>query len=359
MKLIISVILASMLSENPTKIAHRVAGQFVKKHNNFETSADVWGNYTLDLTLESMLLFDFYTGTNKFTPVVKHVMKLRDVGPDDTISYRSQPFCSINHTIYQVTKNKDYVAPYIYETNKMMAEIGRTMEGAICLTTKSDTNMLIDYLQEYAGRVAKTGKLTGQEKYFDEAVNQFLLYEKILRNPYNGLWSQGRGWLNNNVELSPGAWSRGHGWLLRGLVTTMMQLPENSHWQEKLQPVLERLSVALLNVQDSIGMWHQLLDYPFEISAPETSGTGMIAYYMTQAINHGYLDRDLFQAPVLKSINAMKKYVLKDGTITYTCKGPGPLYSVEGYINYIPEPNDEHGAQAFIYAMLAEILIEQ
>ncbi len=359
MILILSLLLIALPCSNPKDIAQQVADQFIQRHNHFASANDAWGNYTLDLTLESMLLFDYYIGTNNFTPVVNKVMNLRNVKPDDTISYRSQPFCSINHTLYLITKNDKYIAPYVYETNKMMAEVGRTVEGAICLTTKKDTNMLIDYLQEYAGRVAKTGSLTGQEKYYDEAVNQFVLYEKILRNPYNGLWSQGRGWLDNNAELSPGAWSRGHGWLLRGLVTTMMYLPDNSHWQRELQPVLQRVTEALLNVQDSVGMWHQLLDYPFEISAPETSGTGMIAYYMTQAMNHEYLDRDLIQQPVLKSVRTIKNYVLQDGSITYTCKGPGPLYSVENYIDYIPEPNDEHGAQAFIYAMLAEILIEQ
>ena len=359
MNLILSLFMLGLPLSNPKDVAQRVVDHFIQQHNHFESASDAWGNYTLDLTLESMLLYDFYTESNNFTPVVKNVMKLRNLSPSDTISYRSQPFCSINYTLYKVTKDREYIAPYVYETNKMMAEVGRTMEGAICLTTKTDTNMLIDYLQEYASRVAKTGFLTGQEKYFEEAVNQFLLYERILRNPVNGLWSQGRGWLENEMELSPGAWSRGHGWLLRGLVTTMMHLPENSHWQRQLQPVLESVSKALLNVQDSAGMWHQLLDYPIKISAPETSGTGMIAYYLTQAMKHGYLSRDVFETPVFTSIDAMKSYVLENGTITYTCKGPGPLYSVEDYISYIPESDDEHGAQAFIYAMLAEILLKR
>lgn len=359
MKIALSVILMFISTGSSKEIAHRVADHFIKEHHSFQSSGDVWGNYTLDLTLEALLLFDYHTGTDHYTPTVTRVMELRNLNPKDTISYRSQPFCSINYTLYKVTGNENYIAPYVYETDKMIAEVGRTREGAICLTTKTDTTMLIDYLQEYASRVAKTGFLTGKEAYFREAVDQFLLYERMLRNPENGLWSQGRGWLEDEMELSPGAWSRGHGWLLRGLVTTMMHLPENSYWQKQLQPVLVRVSTALLEVQHSAGMWHQLLDYPFEVSAPETSGTGMIAYYLAQAVIHGYIEKDTFKFPVLKAMNAMKDYVQSDGTITFTCKGPGPLYSVEDYIDYIPEPDDEHGAQAFIYAMLGDILLQQ
>lgn len=357
MKTVLFVFLLIISGSNSKETAHRVANHFIQEHNHFQSTDDVWYNYTLDLTLEALLLFDYYTGSSNYASTVNRVMKLRHLDSGDTISYRSQPFCSINYTLYKVTGNENYIAPFVYETDKMIAEVGRTREGAICLTTKKDTNMLIDYLQEYASRVAKAGFLTGNEMYFREAVEQFLLYERILRNPENGLWSQGRGWLEKEMELSPGAWSRGHGWLIRGLVTTMMHLPDNSHWQNQLQPVLERVSTALLEVQDSAGMWHQLLDYPFNVSAPETSGTGMIAYYLAQAMVHGFVDEERFKTPVVKATNAMKTYVKNDGTITFTCKGPGPLYSVEDYTAYIPEPDDEHGAQAFIYAMLGDILL--
>lgn len=338
---------------------NKVASHFMEGYNYFQSEQDVWGNYTLDLTLESLLLFDHYTGGKEYTSKVLKIMEMRGLQPGDTVDYKTQPFCSIDFTLFIVTQNQDYVQPYVHQTNLMMEQVGRTREGAICHSHKGDTNMLIDYLQEYASRVAKTGYLIDNEMYYNEAVHQFKLYERILRDPQTGLWSQGRGWLEEEMELSPGAWSRGHGWLIRGLVTTLMHLPEGSNWQQDLTLVLQRLCDALLEVQDENGMWHQLLDYPFEVSAPETSGTGMIAYYMALAIEHGYIEAARYKGPVLKAINAMKTYVKADGTITYTCKGPGPLYSVEGYVGNIPEPDDHHGPQAFIYAMIGETILQK
>jgi len=130
-------------------------------------------------------------------------------------------------------------------------------------------------MQEYASRLSKTGYLTHDTVLFRECVNQFLIYEKILRNESTGLWCQGRGWCNDRSKLAQGAWSRGHGWLLRGIVTTMLYLPEK--YKQELQPILERVSYSLLNTQSKSGMYHILLDLPNEDSAPDVSGVGMIA----------------------------------------------------------------------------------
>ncbi len=350
-------------SDSPDAIIQKVVGHFFEKHNNFSTQKDAWGGYTMDITFEAMLFYDLHTGKNLYTGTVSDIMKLRKREPSDTVSYRSQPFCSYNYALLKATGNDDYINPYISETVRMMKEVKRTSEGAIQLHHKDKTSegdyVLIDYIQEYCSRVARAGSLKGDTLFFKESIDQFKIYRSLLRNPETGLYSQGRGWLPDTTELSPGAWSRGHGWLMRGIVPAMEAVPFQSSYYYRLQTALKELADALLKVQDENGMWHQLLHLSFDKSYPETSGTGMIAYNLAVAYKKGFLKDEKYRDAALLSANELKKYITDDGVVLGTCKGPGPLRSIENYLNNPAEPDDHHGAQAIIYGMLAEIILTE
>ena len=361
----LSIISLSSFAIFPDAIIHQVVRHFFEKHNNFLTQKDAWGGYTMDLTFEAMLFYDLYTGKDLYTKKVLDIMELRNRKPSDTVSYRSQPFSSYNYALYRVTGNKDYINPYVSETRRMMTEVKRTVEGAIQLHHKDKVKnregeyVLIDYIQEYCSRVARAGSLTGDTLLFKECADQFDIYRDMLRNPETGFYSQGRGWLPDTTELSPGAWSRGHGWLMRGIVSALEAVPSQSSSYYRLQAVLEEMANTLLKVQDENGMWHQLLHLSFDKSYPETSGTGMIAYNLAVAYNKGFLKDEKYRDAALLAACELKKYVTEEGIVLGTCKGPGPLRSIDHYLNNPAEPDDHHGPQAIIYAMLAEKLLTE
>jgi len=338
-------------------VVKRVADHWLQLHNNFENTADAWGNYTLDLTLEALLKYDKATKNNTYTVLVKDVFNKRGIQPSDTISYRSQPFCSINFTLGEITGNKKWYNGFIAESYTMFQNDKRSPDGAILNNHEDRHRILIDYMQEYSARLAKTGYLTGDTSLFDEVVNQFLIYEKLLRNEETGLWSQGRGWCEDTMKLGEGAWSRGHGWLLRGIISSMKYLPEKHRTQ--LLPVLVRTSESLKNVQAESGMFHILLHLPHNHSAPDVSGTGMIAYYLSIAVNEGWLDKEKWRSTILKSANAIKTFITEKGEVRNSSKGPGPLCNDEEYRNYIPEKDEHHGFQGVIYGMIAEMYLSE
>jgi len=344
-------------ANSPDTVIHKVVSHFFEKHNNFSTQKDAWGGYTMDITFEAMLFYDLQTGSDIYTNKIVDIMKLRNRIPSDTVSYRSQPFCSNNYALYKATGNEDYVNPYVSETRRMMKEVKRTLEGAVQILNKDTSYVLIDYIQEYCSRVARAGSLTGDTLFFKECADQFDIYRDMLRNPETGLYSQGRGWLPDTTELSPGAWSRGHGWLMRGIVSAMEAVPFQSTYYLRLQAVLEEMADALLKVQDENGMWHQLPHLPFDKSYPETSGTGMIAYNLAVAYKNGFLKDEKYRDAALRAACELKKYVTDDGIVLGTCKGPGPLRSIDNYLDNPAEPDDHHGAQAIICGMLAEKLL--
>lgn len=342
-------------SQAPDEIIEKVADHWLELHNNFEDQSDVWGNYTLDLTLEALLFYDAKTENDRYTNLVKQVFKKRDISDHDTISYKTQPFCSINFTLGKLTGNNEWYDGFIAESYKMYNEVARSPEGAIMINHKGNDRILIDYLQEYASRMAKTAHLNNDSLLFSECINQFLLYERLLRNPQTGLWSQGRGWCEDSTELGQGSWSRGHGWLLRGLVSSMEYLPED--YRSQLQPILQRLSYSLLQVQAKSGMYHILLNLPVNKSAPDVSGSGMIAHYLSVAVENGWLDESDFRKSILRTTNEMRKYVTEKGEVLSSSKGPGPLCNYKEYIGYQPEIDEEHGFQGVIYGMMGEMNI--
>lgn len=362
MRICIGIFLLSLIfqsgsnAQSPRLVAGRVADHWLGLHNNFEQTSDVWGNYTLDLTLEALLHLDPYVEETSYESIVTDVFQKRQVAPADTINYRSQPFCSINFMLGEVTGDKSWHRGFVSESYRMLDEAVKSPEGGIMHLHQGEHRVLIDYLQEYASRLAKTGYLTNDTALFRESVNQFLIYEKIVRDDATGLWRQGRGWCSDTTKLSQGAWSRGQGWLLRGMVTSMRYLPQS--YQQQLLPTLERLTHALLKVQVEDGMYHILLDLPEDESAPDVSGTGMIAYYMSVAVKHGWLEPGVFRPSILKATEAMKKYIAEDGRILSSSKGPGPLCSQEEYIGYTPEIDEKHGFQGAIYGMIAEMMME-
>ena len=346
-------------ANSPDTIIHKVVRHFFEKHNNFSSRQDAWGGYAMDITFEAMLFYDLHTGNDLYIKQVSNIMELRDRKPSDTVSYRSQPFCSYNYALLKATGNEDYVNPYVSETRRMMKEVKRTPEGAVQILHKDTSYVLIDYIQEYCSRVARTGALTGDTLFFKEAADQYEVYRNMLRNPKTGLYSQGRGWLPDSMELSPGAWSRGHGWLMRGIVPAMEAVPYQSSYYYRLQAVLEELADALLKVQDEKGMWHQLLHLPFDKSYPESSGTGMIAYNLAVAYKKGFLTDEKYRDAALLASVELKKYVTEDGIVLGSCVGPGPLRSIDNYLDNPAKPDDHHGAQAIIYGMLAEKLLTE
>lgn len=344
-------------AQSPEAIAGKVADHWLELHNNFGKTSDVWGNYTLDLTLEALLHLDPYIEDKSYTSVVTDVFQKRQVEPGDTINYRSQPFCSIYFTLGEVTGDKSWHRGFVHESYRLFEEAMKSPEGGIMIRHEGEHRLLIDYLQEYTSRLAKTGYLMNDTVLFSESANQFLIYEKIVRDSSTGLWKQGRGWCRDTTKLSQGAWSRGHGWLLRGMITTLLYLPEK--YQLQLLPTLERLSNSLLKVQAQDGMYHILLGLEDDKSAPDVSGTGMIAYYMSVGIDNSWLKSDVFRPSVVKATHAMKKYISEEGRILSSSKGPGPLCSPEEYIGYTPEIDEKHGFQGAVYGMIAEMMMNE
>jgi rhamnogalacturonyl hydrolase YesR len=311
----------------------------------------VWGNYTLDWALEGMLAVAAVTGEDRYVDHVLSVMERRYDGPGAVIPCEAQPFCHLNYAVYRATGDERYVEPFVQETYRYRREVTRSPEGAIAhRKAQPGRHLLIDMLQDYASRMARAGRLADDPELYAECVEQHRIYRRLLRDPETGLWCQGRGWRDDPMELSPGAWSRGHGWLIRGMVAGLDALPEDSEEYAELQGYLRELADALLPRQDQEGMWHTLLHLPPERSAAETSGTAMVCHGLAHALALGHVNGEKYRRAAERAFQAVARRVQPDGVVRGTCRGPGPLESIEPYLDAPAEPDDPHGPPAVLFA---------
>lgn len=339
--------------------ADKVVNKYYSLHDGFTSPNDVWGNYTLDLTFEAMLTYGETSDKKAFVDSVMKIMNLRNISASDTVSYHSQPFGCLTYALFSATGDSSYLPGFLHETDKMMEHSEFSEEGGVLHSYKGKMGLLIDYVQEYASRIAKAGAVSGNEMYFEKAVRQFEIYDSLVRHPATGLYSQGRGFLKDPDKLSPHSWSRGQGWILRGMVSTMTYLHEESTYMKRMQKILTPFVDSLILRQGPTGLWHQLVDLPFEYSYPETSGTGFIAYYLALAIAHDLIPKEPYQHIVDKAIAGIKNQISADGSIQGGCPGPGPILSIEKYYKTPGIVNEPHIFATTLYALAAEKLMHK
>ncbi len=273
------------------------------------------------------------------------------------------PFNCTPYWLYLASQDPVWIPAILEPSEDYISHAARSPEGGI-LHPRSKRRggghaLLIDSLMDVAFRLALLGKFSHDERYFEEAVRQFEIHRNILRDPETGLWSQGRGWINQNpAARSPGTWSRGHGWLIKGMVDTLAILPENSPGFSTLQAMLEDLAYALLEVQLEQGLWPCLLHLPADRSPPETSGSALIAGSIAIAIHQGWLPETPFLPHIHKTFEALPHYVNPNGTVESVSPGPGPLSEWEPWAVTSFPPGDEHGPFAIVYAAMGQKLLD-
>lgn len=313
-------------------------------------------DYMFQLALEGLLELGKVPGQERYLhEALRLVSEALGITPATHVSWRKQPFSCLTWAAYEATGDKAWLPVFVQESQLMRQEIWRDADGVV-LHPRGEKRgggeaMLIDGIQEYVSRVARTGAVLGEAEWFAEGARQMRVHRQVLRCPRTGLWSQGRGWLGAEpMRLSPGAWSRGHGWLMRGLEHALRSIPHECPEHAELLAYFTEIADALLDVQHADGMWPTLLNRPADQSPPDSSGTAMIAHHMARAVRDGYLTGERYAASAAAALSALPTYVTADGVVLSASPGPGPLEVEEPWMRRDFPPNDPHGTFALLFA---------
>jgi unsaturated rhamnogalacturonyl hydrolase len=305
----------------------------------------------------------------------------RYVNADGTIrTYKADDFALDNILpgrslimLYRVLNSPKYYKAATLLRNQLDKQ-PRVPEGGFWHKKRYPNQMWLDGLYMAEPFYAEYATEFHQENDFDDITNQFILMEKMARDPKTGLlyhaWDQTKKerWANPQTGLSACLWARADGWYIMGLVDVLDQLPLNHPKRAQLLAILNRLAVAITTYQDKqTGLWYQVLDKGAQKgNYSEASASCMFVYALAKSVREGYLPSKYLQ-PVQKAYDGIiKQFIETDAAGQVNIKGTcgavgvgGQPYrdgSYEYYTGVKTITNETKGVGAF---MLASVEIEK
>jgi rhamnogalacturonyl hydrolase YesR len=209
-----------------------------------------------------------------------------------------------------------------------MVKENRLKDGTFSRTFPYEMTVWGDDLYMSIPFLARMGALTGDQKYFDEAADQVILFNKHLWDPQARIFYH--CWYEDIRQNGTAHWGRCNGWILMAQVELLDKLPGNHPKREELISLLVRQIVGLARYQDASGLWHQLID--LENTYLETSSTAMFTYSIAKAINEGWLD-SRYAYIAARGWEGISGKILADGQIDGICMGTGTSTATYYYAN--------------------------
>ena len=222
----------------------------------------------------------------------------------------------------------------------------RLKDGTLARNRPQPNSVWLDDLFMGIPALAQMGKLTGEQKYYDEATKQVLLFSEKMFNYDKNVYMH--GWVEAMTEHPQFHWARANGWAILTKVELLEVLPENHPDRPKILALLKAHVKGLANYQSGSGFWHQLLDR--EDSYLETSATAIYTFAIARAINRGWIDGLAYAPMALLGWNAVATKVNEKGQVEGTCVGTGMGFDPAFYYHRPISPFAAHGYGPVILA---------
>lgn len=247
--------------------------------------------------------------------------------------------------VYAYDQRKDYMDYLNRVSDHILVKQVRFPDGTLARNGPRKMTLWADDLYMSVPYLARMGKLTGDNKYFDFAVKQVESFNNYIYNPSSGLYFH--AFYNDENMNGVAQWGRCNGWVALAQVELLNNLPANHPKRATLTKMLLRQIVGFARYQDASGMWHQILDKPD--SYPESSVTAMFVYTVAKAVNEGWIS-PRFISIAQNGWSALARKVTPDGQVPDICIGTSIEEDIRYYYNRPKELNDTHGLGAFLMA---------
>jgi rhamnogalacturonyl hydrolase YesR len=165
--------------------------------------------------------------------------------------------------------------------------------------------------------LSQMGLLTGETKYWDDAVRQVVQLSARLFVSEKGLYDH--GWSENTAGYDPRFyWGRANGWATMAMVELLSVLPPDFKGRDDVLRLYRQHMRALVELQDGSGLWHNLLDK--SDTYLETSASAMFVYGLAKGVNEGWLS-PIYGPAAITGWNGLGSRVLPDGRVDGICEG--------------------------------------
>ncbi len=248
--------------------------------------------------------------------------------------------------VYNLVRREDY-REYIDNTARHIIEIqDRLPDGTLVRKFPHEMTLWADDLYMSVPFLARMGDLTGESKYFDDAVKQVFNFTKYLWNPGKELYYH--CYYSDLGRNGVAHWGRCNGWVMMAKVHLMNFLPEDHPQREDIRKNLEQQILGIAKYQNEDGLWHQVLDKTD--SYLESSCSAMFIYSIARAVNQGWIDKR-YASIALRGWEGLKEHkITHDGQLKDICVGTGIEDNLVFYYTRPARTNETHGLGAVIDA---------
>lgn len=205
----------------------------------------------------------------------------------------------------------DVVADYI--SNKQF----RFEDGTLARQRPQPRSLWTDDFYMGISFLSQMGLLTGDRKYWDDAVKQVVQLSARLFVPEKGLYDH--GWSENTDGYDPRFyWARANGWATMAMMELLDVLPEDFEGRDAVLHQFRQHMRAIVELQDSTGLWHNMLDK--SETYLETSASAMFVYGLAKGVNRGWLS-PIYGPAAITGWNGVSTRILPDGRVDGICEG--------------------------------------
>jgi unsaturated rhamnogalacturonyl hydrolase len=195
----------------------------------------------------------------------------------------------------------------------------RLADGTLARNRPLPDSLWLDDLYMSVPCLAQAGKLTGEQRYYDDAAKQILQFSARMFVRPKGLYMH--GWVQGMQHHPAFHWARANGWAIMAMTELLEVLPQDHPDRARILELYREHAAGLIAAQGHAGLWHQLLDR--SESYEETSASAMFVFSLARGINRGWLDPLAFGPPVSLGWNAVVRKVNAKGQVEGTCVGTG------------------------------------
>lgn len=338
-----AVLMNSKTGETITDLSS-VNADVIIKPGDFRINSYEWG-----VTYSGMLLAGLNTGDSKYTEyAIKRLKFLQDIVPyyreyekqfpasrnplrnvlDPHALDDAGALCASMIKAERLGTKTINLRPVIDNYMQyIMTKEYRLKDGTLARNRPLPNTLWLDDLYMSVPAIIQMGKLTGDSKYYDEAVKQITQFSERMFNKTNGLYMH--GWVESMNVHPEFHWARANGWALLTKVEVLDVLPENHPGRKVILDLLQKHIQGLARHQSGEGFWHQIIDKTD--SYLETSATAIYAYCIAHAINNGWINREAHAPMALLAWNAISTKVNAKGQVEGTCVGTGMAFDPAFY----------------------------